>query len=81
MNSNLTPIRNFPVPEKKKCIRQFLGKINFYHKFIKNAAPVLEPFHNLLRKNIPFVWNGEYQKAFESVKDYLTSAPILSMFD
>jgi hypothetical protein len=38
MNDNLISIRNFPVPTKRKDIRSFLGKINFYKKFIPNAA-------------------------------------------
>ncbi len=81
VNNNLISIKNFPVPENKKNVRQFLGKINFYHKFIENAATVLEPFHHLLRKNTPFIWSDECQYAFESIKDYLTSAPILAIFD
>lgn len=81
INNNLISIKNFPTPANKKNVRQFLGKINFYHKFIENAATVLEPFHHLLRKNTPFIWSNECQNALESIKDYLTSVPILAIFD
>ncbi len=44
---NILPIRNFPVPQNKKNIRQFLGKVNFYKKYIPRATQLLEPLHNL----------------------------------
>lgn len=30
----LIAVRNFPIPTTRKNVRQFLGKINFHHKFI-----------------------------------------------
>jgi transposase InsO family protein len=74
-------INSFPIPSSRKHVRQFLGKINFYRKFIPNSASLLEPFHQLLRKNTPFSWNPACQTAFEKVKKLLTSAPILAIFD
>ncbi len=81
LSDNLIAIRNFPVPSSRKNIRQFLGKINFYHKYIPNAAQALEPFHNLLRKDVTFEWTPLCQSTFEKVKSYLTSSPILAIFD
>lgn len=81
LSDNLISIKKFPVPKSKKNVRQFLGKINFYHKFIQNAARILEPFHRILRKDSPFIWTSECQKTFEAIKEYLTSSPILAIFD
>ncbi|CAB0006121.1 unnamed protein product [Nesidiocoris tenuis] len=78
---NLIAIRNFPVPKTRKNVRQFLGKVNFYHKYIENSARLLEPLHNLLRKNAEFVWTEQCQESFESVKKHLCSQPILAIFD
>lgn len=77
----LTAVRNFPIPETKKNIRQFLGKVNFYHKFIPHNAIILEPLHNLLRKDVQFVWTKECQKSFDKIIDLLCSKPILKIFD
>lgn len=52
---NLKSIHEFPVPANCKNIRQFLGKLNFYLKFIPNSKHLLEPFHNLLQKDVSFV--------------------------
>jgi len=81
LNNNLRSISDFPTPMNKKNIRQFLGKVNFYHKFLNNASVLLEPFHNLLRKNVPFVWSIECESSFRKVKDYLTSSPVLAIFE
>lgn len=81
MKDYLVSIREFPIPKTKKNVRQFLGKINFYHKYIKNSARILEPLHSLLRKDSVFIWNDHCEKAFQEIKNYLCSAPILTIFD
>lgn len=57
-----------------------MGKINFYYKYIENAAKQLEPLHNLLRKDIKFVKTEECEKAFNNMKIYLCSSPILALY-
>lgn len=81
LNDNLISIQNFPIPSTTRHIKQFLGKINFYRKFIPNSASLLEPLHNLLRKRTPFVWSTQCQISFDTVKTLLTSEPILAIFD
>lgn len=81
LTDNLKAIENFPQPKTKKNVRQFLGKINFYYKYIENAVKVLEPLHNLLRKDIPFIWSETCDKAFQNVKKYLCSSPVLQIYD
>lgn len=81
ISDNVISIRDFPTPSTRKNIRQLLGKINFYKKFIPQSALLLEPFHNLLRKDVPFVWSPDCQKAFDQVKKLLLAKPILAIFD
>ncbi len=81
LTDNLISIQNFPQPSTKKNIRQFLGKTNFYHKYIPNAAKLLEPLHALLRKDASFCWTLQCQEAFDKVKTLLSSSPILAIFD
>lgn len=81
VKDNLISIKEFPVPKTQKNIRQFLGKINFYHEYIPKSAITLDPLHNLLRKNQKFVWSEECQKSFEKIKELLCSQPILEIFD
>lgn len=81
LKDNLVSIRNFPTPKTQKNIRQFLGKINFYNKYVKDNAIILDPLHNLLRKNQQFMWTEDCQASFDRIKDLLCHQPILGIFD
>ncbi|KAH9313491.1 hypothetical protein KI387_022118, partial [Taxus chinensis] len=37
-----------------------------------------QPFHHLLRKNVHFEWDKRFQKAFDDLKAYLLSPPVLT---
>ena len=36
---------------------------------------------NLTKKNQPFIWDSEYNKAFEFLKSAFTTAPVLAHVD
>jgi len=74
-------IKNFPTSKTQKNIRQFLGKINFYHQYRLKSAIILDPLHKLLRKNEKFVWSKDCEKSFDEIKKLLCSRPILEIFD
>lgn len=78
---NLKAIYEFERPKNKKNVRQLLGKINFYYKYIEDACKKLEPLHNLLRKTVVFNWTDECENAFQDIKNYLCSSPILAIYD
>lgn len=81
LKDNLIAIKNFPVPRTQKNVRQFLGKINFYGKYIPNISIILDPLHNLLRKGQKFIWSGKCQESFDTIKNLLCLKPILAIFD
>lgn len=81
LKDNLRSIAEFAAPQNKKQIRQFLGKVNFYNKYIPNATITLDPIYNLLRKNVNFDWSADCEEAFQTIKNNLCSAPILAIFD
>lgn len=68
LTCNVIRIKEFSTPKNRKNIRQFLDKVNFYLKYIPNVTNVLEPFHNLLRKNVDFVWSENCEKSLKKVK-------------
>ena len=81
LKDNLKSIIDFPTPQNRKQIRQFLGKVNFYGKYIPNVSALLDPLHNLLRKNVRFDWSNNCKIAFSKVKEYLCSQPILAIYN
>ncbi|XP_068344181.1 uncharacterized protein [Pyrus communis] len=46
----------------------------FYRRFIKDVSKISIPLCRLLQKDVPFVFNEEYEKAFKHLKEMLTSA-------
>ena len=70
-------------PETKKQIRSFLGMVGFYRRFIPQFAEIALPLTNLTKKGNPnkLVWEGEHQRAFERLRSYMVSTPILRLPD
>jgi transposase InsO family protein len=54
-----------------------MGMINYYRRYINNYAQGMGPLFQLLKKQTPFQWKEDQQKAFEEAKFKLTTAPLL----
>ncbi|CAN6564249.1 unnamed protein product [Malus baccata var. baccata] len=66
-------------PTNKVQLQRLLGKINFLRRFIANMAGKIQPLTPLLRLKDKenFEWGPPHQEAFDSIKAYLTSPPVL----
>src|SRR5699024_9545971 len=74
-------IVDYPTPTNTKAIKQFLGLLGYYRKFIKDFAAIAKPLTNLLKKDVNFIWNVEQQNAFQTFKHVLINEPILQYPD
>lgn len=74
-------IRDFPPPKDGKGVARFVGMVNFYRRFIPNAAELCAPLNNLRRKGVKFVWGPEQETAFRRLKEAIMSPPVLRMPD
>ena len=70
-------ISKLPCPTNIKTVRQFLGYAGFYGRFIMDFSKIYKPLYKLLEKDAKFIWDAGYQKSFEELKAYLTTAPIV----
>lgn len=59
-----------------KEVRSFLGLINYYGKFVPNLHRLKAPFEALI-KDVPFVWTSRLKKAFEDIKLFILTGPLL----
>ena len=73
----LLAVRNWHEPNRVKAVRQFVGFVGYYRRFVKNFAELADPLMALTRKGVPFMWGSDQQKAFDAPKACLLSAPIL----
>ena len=74
-------IREYPVPKTVRDIRAFIGLAGYYRRHVRNFAELAKPLTNLTKKDIPFEWINEHQKAFEELKKILSMEPLLSYPD
>ena len=65
------------MPKTEKDVRGFIGKLQYISRFIAKLTMICDLLFKLLRKNQLVEWNEECQKAFEKIKEYLTSSPVL----
>ncbi|GKD91730.1 hypothetical protein Tco_1367237, partial [Tanacetum coccineum] len=70
-------ISKVPPHTNIKSIRSFLGHAGFYRLFIKDFSKIAQPLTKLLEKDTPFEFDDEYRRAFESLKEELTCAPVI----
>ena len=71
-------VRNYPIPTNPTKVRQFLGLASYYRRFVKDFSKIASPLYSLTSKESPFQWTLECQRAFESLKRLLATAPILA---
>ncbi|MBW0565086.1 hypothetical protein O181_104801 [Austropuccinia psidii MF-1] len=65
-----------PMPQKRKEIRSFLGFAGYYRKHIKDFASIERPLYRLCDKDTVFEMTVNGVKAFESLRQAMTTAPL-----
>ena len=76
-DAKVKTIQEWPEPKKVKDIQSFLGFANFYRRFIFNYSDIVIPLTRLTRKDTPWNFNENCRKAFNTLKQAFTTAPIL----
>lgn len=69
------------VPRSKKDIQSFLGKINFFRRFIPNFAELVKHVTSMLKKGLEVRWTDAARKSFDSIKKAIMEAPTLISLD
>lgn len=83
LQERVADLQACPPPENVRQLRRFLGMINFYRRFIQNAAQSQAPLHKLLsgpkqKGTTPIEWTPNLLAAFENCKNSLSQAALLA---
>ncbi|XP_057463265.1 uncharacterized protein LOC130753291 [Actinidia eriantha] len=62
-------------------VQQLTGRVAALNRFISKFADKCLPFFRILRKNQAFQWDEESEAAFQQLKEYLGSPPLLSVLN
>lgn len=84
-------VEEWPTPKTVKELQSFLGLAGYYRRFIKDFAKIACPLNRLLTGISPknskrsgqqlITWDDACTEAFQTLKNALTSAPILAFAD
>lgn len=83
LESKVHAIQDYAIPKTVKELRRFLGMINFYRRFVPNAAHLQAPLHSILsgpkvKGSHPVNMTSELLQAFEDCKSSLSKATLLA---
>lgn len=76
-------IRDVPKPTMAKELKRFIATLNFYKRFLPDAAKTQSHLQSLIKGNVKndctlLVWTPEAEAAFTKCKDELTNATLLT---
>ncbi|GKV45813.1 hypothetical protein SLEP1_g52858 [Rubroshorea leprosula] len=71
-------VQQMEPPRTVKDVQRLTGRVAALHRFIARSAERCLPFFKALREPKNFQWTNECQQAFDELKRYLASAPLLS---
>lgn len=79
--TKVTALVNSPPPVDVKGVRQFMGLAGYFRRFIQGFATKTAAITRLLKKDIPFQWTEECEQIRHEIITYLTTAPVLRIFN
>ena len=88
----ISRVKDWERPTNRKEVLQFLGFAGYYRRYVEGYSSIAAPLYRLTsgdpRKKIrgkkrlgpepPFLWTTECEKAFQSLRQKLTTAPVLA---
>ena len=77
----LDSIQKMLPPKTPKEVKQFLGLIGYYRKFVPRSSDLAWSLNALTRKGVEFEWTPMCQESFELLKASLMTEPILTYPD
>nr|GEY25422.1 reverse transcriptase domain-containing protein [Tanacetum cinerariifolium] len=76
--AKIESINDWASPKTPTEIRQFLGLVGYYRRFIKGFSKIAKSMTKLTQR-IKFDWGEKEENAFQLIKQKLCSAPILTL--
>ena len=74
-------ISELKTPKTQKGVREFLGMVGYFRKFIHRFTDAARPLTKLTRKDIKSKWSNDCQVCFDYLKDCLIKDLVLKYPD
>ena len=76
--AKIESLRKWATPINVDQVRSFMGLATYYRRFIPAFADISTPLRRLTEKNVAFTWTDVCDRAFGTLKEKLTSSPVLA---
>ena len=73
-------IKNAPHPTTASEVRSLLGLTNYCARYIPGYSTIIFPLRQLTKNDVKFQWEHKHEKAFQSLKDAITTALVLAHY-
>ena len=79
--AKVSAISEMQPPTNINELRRFMGMANYVVRFMPHLTDTMQPLHNLLKNDVPYVWSKTQQTSFDAVKVMLAEAPVLAFYN
>ena len=79
--SMVQDVLDWKSPRSVHQIRQILSLAGYYRRFISDFSKIAQPMTKMLQKEVKFDWSPACEEAFQALKTFLTTAPMLAQPD
>ncbi|GKA83844.1 putative reverse transcriptase domain-containing protein [Tanacetum coccineum] len=77
--AKIEAVKNWASPTTPTEIRQFLGLVGYYQRFIESFFKIAKSLTELTQKNKKYIWGENQKSVFQLLKQKLCEAPILAL--
>ncbi|GFV71435.1 retrovirus-related Pol polyprotein from transposon 17.6 [Trichonephila clavipes] len=74
-------ILDIPPPKNVKELQSFLQTCSWFRRYIQDFAKISRPLSYLTKKKVKWQWGVDQQNAFQTLKNSLTTPPVLKQAD
>jgi hypothetical protein len=74
-------VMNWKPPTTVWQIRSFMGLAGYYRRFIPDFSRIAKPMTELLKKGVKYEWSQKCEDAFHTLRQHLTTTPVLAQPD
>jgi hypothetical protein len=71
-------VKEWPKPRTVREVRQFMGLVNYYRRFVQDLSKIGRPLYALTKEGTTFKWGEDCETAFQLIKELLCSTQVMS---
>ena len=74
-------ICKLPAPQNQTELRRIIGMATYLGRFLDDLSTLVKPMTDLLKSDVVWQWGPEQVKAFQNLKDTMSSERVLVFYD